>query len=81
MKNKKQVASYTLVIIFLLLAVYNLNKVFEKKKVLGIETTTTEVSNDIFWKEFLKSNPNYLPGYIELNEIEKVERLDPNFIP
>jgi hypothetical protein len=80
MKNKKQVIKFAVVIIILFISAINLNFIFETKKVLGIQTVEPENNNISYWKEFIKSNPNYLPGYIQIGEIEKVKRLDPNYL-
>jgi len=78
---------FLLVMSFLSLRTYFLQGV---PKVLS---ATTEVpSEELFWKSFLSSNPNYLPGYIELAKIQiengqldeanniliKAEKIDPN---
>lgn len=85
----------SLVILFSLIS-FNLNSLFNSKKVLG--TSTENANSDLknqesFWQEFLKQNPNYLPGIVELAKIErklgfagyaeelllKVKEINPNF--
>lgn len=68
--------------IVILLSSINLSEYFAPKKVLG---TTTNIDNQysvnkIFWENFLKENPEYIPGWIELGNLEKARSIDPNYI-
>lgn len=61
-----------------------------EKDVLG-EATTNQI---FYWENFLKNNPNYLPGWVEYSKLtkesgfsektkealERIKKLDPNFI-
>jgi len=80
MKNKKQVINYIFIVILLLMSAINLNNYFKPKQVLGIRNEETEISTDIFWQDFSRKHPKYLPALIELGEISKVKKLDPNFL-
>ncbi len=56
----------------LLIAGYNFKAYLNVQKVLGTETAT-ESSNyeeKVFWLNFLKANPRYLDGWIELTKID-----------
>ncbi len=61
----------------LLLSFINIKNITTKKevKVLG----TTVVDNTEFWKDFLKENPTYRDGWVELNRMDIVKRIDPNY--
>lgn len=48
----------------------------DSDRVLGIET---EVTPPVFWYDFLKKNPNYIPGWIEIGRPDKVKNIDPNY--
>lgn len=69
---------YILIILLLILSVFNVIKYKNNKNVLGIETQTTE-SEIEFWKAFNDRNPHYLPAFIEIGEIDKLKKIDPNF--
>lgn len=58
------------VLIILLLTIINLNKIFENKKVLGVQIDTDSVSKQkIYYEKLVKDNPTYTDGYIELAKI------------
>lgn len=69
---------YVLMVFLLTLTSINVTNYFAPKKVLGIETQTKSPQD--FWEGFTKTNPNYIPGYIELGQTEKVREIDPNYI-
>lgn len=64
-----------LAILILIISAFNL---FNQKKkvvrVLGAET------DNIFWQEFVIKHPTYRDGWIELQRMDKVKEIDPNFI-
>jgi hypothetical protein len=60
------------------LALTNISFYLTPKKILGSQTE--EKNNDAFWMNLLSSHPNYIPGWIELNQKQKVEEIDPNYI-
>jgi len=66
-------------LILILLSLVNLkNNTHSSNKVLGAEIY---VDTDIlFWSNFLKNNPTYIPGWVELNNFEVVKQIDPNYI-
>lgn len=45
-------------------------------KTLGVNT---QVQSSNVWVEFMKENPNYIPGWIELGRIDKALKIDPNY--
>ena len=49
------------------------------KKVLGAETET-DVTLD-FWNNFLTENPEYIPGWLEIDRADKAYSIDPNYRP
>ena len=68
----------------LLLSFFNFNKYFENQKVLGIKIEVDQKSEEQlrereFWEDFLADNPNYIPGWIELGDFERVKQIDPNY--
>jgi len=76
--NVKEIFIYTFLLFVLLLASININNYLTPKKavVLGIET---ENKQEIFWNDFLKKNPNYIPGWIEIGRTDKTKEIDPNY--
>lgn len=67
-----------LVIFILFLSAYNIKSYFVPTKVLGVETQSLSLEKE-FWENFIKENPNYIPGWIELERMDKVIEIDPNF--
>lgn len=78
--NKAATELLIIVAIFLVLLLVgvNIQNYLNPKKVLGVETQANP--EEIFWKEFLTKNPNYIPGWIELGETKKIGEIDPNYI-
>jgi hypothetical protein len=69
---------YVLAVFLLVLTSININTYLAPKVVLG---TKTEVDNsDEYWKSFVNKNPNYIPGLIEIGELDKAKQIDPNYI-
>lgn len=64
-------------ILIILLSILNLEK--SHKKVPNVLGAQTFDNNEEFWKGFLKKNPEYIDGWLELGEIEKVKEIDPNY--
>lgn len=63
-----------LVVIILILSAFNL--VTQKQsqiQVLGAKTDSN------FWQEFVIKHPTYRDGWVELNRMDKVKEIDPNF--
>jgi len=79
---KQQVPTYILLavcaITLLLLSALNIQNFLAPREVLGIETE--ESVDEEFWREFLVEHPNYIPGWIELGEWDKVKQIDPNYL-
>lgn len=77
-----QLCIYTSMLIILILTSANINKYYQGKNVLGIETVIAlEEKSDskAFWENFLKDHPNYIPGWIELGRWDRVREIDPNY--
>ncbi len=76
-KAATQILAYVATLFVLLLTAINILNYQTPKKVLGVET---EEENDIvFWQEYLKENPNYLPGWAEIGREDKIKEIDPNY--
>ena len=87
LKNKKyrfpkDLCVFIISLILLTLSFINIGNIFSHKKVLGIKTeeTTAQQSAQKFWGNFLKNNPNYIPGLIEVGNFDKAKQIDPNYI-
>jgi hypothetical protein len=65
-------------LLVLILTTANIENYQSPKKVLAAETQVS--SNDKFWQVFLTKNPNYIPGWIEIERIDKAKEIDPNYI-
>lgn len=77
-KAAKELFVYVFLIFVLLLTSINISEFLKSKtiKVLGTETENKEGS---FWKEFLTSHPDYVPGLIESGRQEEANKIDPNY--
>lgn len=75
---KKNLLITALVIFILFLSAYNIKSYFAPMKVLGVETQSLRLEKE-FWENFLKENPSYIPGWVELGRTDKVTEIDPNF--
>lgn len=63
-------------ILIILLSMFNLQNINKKQiKVLGIET------DNLFWESFVQKNPTYRDGWIELERMDRVNEIDPNYQP
>lgn len=82
-KNKilKEVGFLIVIVLVLFLASFNIAEFLRPKKVLGAQTqaSTSSQNEQAFWTEFLSSNPNYIPGLIEVGDIQKANKVDPNY--
>lgn len=76
-KVSRELFIFVATLLILLLSIINIENYQRPKKVLGIETQI--VSNDTFWQDFLKENPNYIPGWIEIGRLDRVREIDPNY--
>lgn len=65
----------------LLLSIVNIKNYTSEKQVneVVLGAKTDKISNDEFWNSFLNENPNYIPGWIEVNKLDKVRQIDPNY--
>lgn len=75
-KNKKDNSFYVFfftrlaVLVVLLLTIVNLNKIFEHRKVLGVQIDTESVNKQrIYYEGLVKENPTYVDGYLELAKL------------
>ncbi len=73
---QKELYLSVLVVILLFLSALNIFTYFKPRKVLGAKT---QIDSNEFWKDFMTKNPEYLPGWIELGEFDKVAKIDPNY--
>jgi len=73
----------TFAVLIILLSIFNLQNVSQKKnKVLGATTVISKIeleNEKFFWEEFQKINPTYIDGWIELGRLDKVKEIDPNY--
>jgi len=78
-KSAREVFIYVFFLFVLLLTAVNINTFLTPTKVgvLGVHIENT--SNYDFWKGFLLKHPDYVPGWIELGRLDKVEEIDPNY--
>ena len=80
-KNINEIAFYSSILILFLLSSLNLYIVFSSTKVLGTSTESLpKESKSSFWTSFLEKHPEYIPGWIELKNEDKVNKIDPNYI-
>ena len=78
-KNTNVLFIYFALLAILFLTAVNINSVSTQKEdvVLGAKT---EITDDVFWKNFLDKNPEYIPGWIEIGRMNKANEIDPNYI-
>lgn len=67
-----------MLLMLLYLTYLNIRNYYLPKTVLGI-STSTQVSSYDFWNEYLKNNPNYVPGWLEIGRADKALEIDPNY--
>ena len=77
-RNRSELIVYLAVLIILTLSALNIHNFFipVKVPVLGISTENTEAK---FWRDFLKENKNYIPGWIEVGRIDIATQINPHF--
>lgn len=77
-KNAFEIFIYLAILAILLLTSLNINSFLKPKQndVLGIETDN---SDEIFWQDFVRRNPDYVPGWLELGREDKATEIDPNY--
>jgi len=61
-------------IFILFLSAFNLTDIGNQKATV----LSAEVDNS-FWIEFVKKNPTYRDAWVELNRMDMVKQIDPNF--
>jgi len=69
-KNTAFLLTSLAIVLVLTLSFLNLKSYFYTPKVLGTETEIKINPAQTFWESFLKENPNYFPGWIELAKID-----------
>ncbi len=71
------------ILLVLLLTSINISNYLYPEKVLGVSSRDTlgkNLSDETkFWEDFLIDNPEYIPGWVELGRLDKVEKIDPNY--
>ncbi len=70
---------YVVILFILFLTAINLDNFLTPKKVLGA-ASNEKVNEQEFWESFLDKNPNYIPGFIETKQMDKANKIDPNYI-
>jgi hypothetical protein len=73
----RQLLVFTIILLVLLLTSVNIENYLMPKKVLGVKSVAN--SDKVFWQDFLKKNPNYIPGWVEIGRMDKVKEIDPNY--
>jgi hypothetical protein len=76
-KAAKELLVIVFVLFLLLLTSVNINNYFTDKKVLGVQTESSQDYS--FWQNYLTKNPNYIPGWIEIGRNDKAHEIDPNY--
>lgn len=63
--------------VLLMLSAVNINNIISEKKVLGAGShNNVELE---FWEDFLLENPNYIPGWVEINLNDQARSINPNY--
>ncbi|NMC99760.1 MAG: hypothetical protein GYA62_08580 [Bacteroidales bacterium] len=77
-KTVTEVLIYTLFLVIMCLVSINISNFinYKQNKVLGLQTQN---SDSDFWQSFLVTNPNYVPGWIEIGREDKALEIDPNY--
>ena len=75
----KELLIYVAILFLLLLTSININNFLIPKNVLGIKSSE-ETNYQKFWENFLSKNPTYMPGLIETGQIDKANKVDPNYL-
>lgn len=64
-----------LTILILILSIFNLQYIKRSEiKVLGA------TDDSVYWEEMVKKHPTYRDGWLELDRMDKVYEIDPNYI-
>lgn len=80
-KTIKELLFYASIAILVLLSYNNLVTYYSPKKILGVTTETNlNPDKENFWQNFLKTHPDYIPGWLEINKTEEAMKIDPNYI-
>jgi len=75
-EGSKLLVYSSIIFILLILSLVNIKNFLTVKTVLGANTANNETFN---WDGFLKTNPNYIPGWIEIEREDVAKNIDPNF--
>lgn len=67
------------ILILLLFSAINIRSILTplKTEVLGAETREDD---QIFWQDLVSKNPQYIPGWLELERTDKALEIDPNYL-
>lgn len=70
---------YVLLLFILSLTSINIDAYLNRPptKVLGVDTQN---KNGLFWQDFLDKNPDYIPGWIETGDMNRVNDINPNYL-
>lgn len=63
--------------VLLMLSAVNINNITSEKKVLGAGSQNNVELE--FWEDFLLENPNYIPGWVEINLNDQAKSINPNY--
>lgn len=66
-----------LAVIILFLTLFNILNMGSKKEVEVLGATT----DNSYWEEMVVKHPTYRDAWMELGRMDKVEEIDPNFMP
>lgn len=66
-----------LAVIILFLTLFNILNINNKKSVEVLGATT----DNTYWEEIVIKHPTYRDAWVELGRMDKVEEIDPNFMP
>lgn len=73
-KELNNLLHITLAILIILLSIFNLS-VKQRKEIKVLGTTT----DNSYWEEMVIKHPTYRDAWIELERMDKVKEIDPNF--
>lgn len=65
----------SLTILVLLLSIFNLQNIRPNKTIEVLGAT----DDGLFWQEFITKHPTYRDGWLELDRMDMVKKIDPNW--
>jgi hypothetical protein len=75
----KTLLVYLTILFLLLLTSFNIDNYLKPKDQITREEKVLGASENGFWEDFMKENPGYIPGWVELGRVDKIMEIDPNF--